>query len=90
MVTLVLAIPQPSRLPIYAALYATLFHKFASIVEESRIGDKVDNFIKTLIEKFGIPDVNDIINELEPIAEKYDYIFRTKKIEQLLYKIINK
>ena len=73
----------------YAVLYATLFHKFASEFDEKLKGWKVDKCIKTLFDIFDVLETEKLLMELEPISERYNYIFRTSHVKKLLQKIID-
>lgn len=71
----------------YAILYGTLFYKFATANDEQAKGNRIIKAIRTMCEIFGIPSIDYLSQELNPLSERYDYVFRMNHVEKMINRI---
>ena len=67
----------------YAILFEALFYKFSSKIEKKIRGKRLLSAARNLISIFGAPSIDYLTQELQPLSERYDYIFRMKDIEKM-------
>ena len=67
----------------YAILYGALFNKFASFEEMKTKNKRVLKALRSLASIFGVPSYEYMANELEPLSERYDYVFRMSHIKKM-------
>ncbi len=65
----------------YALLYATGINRYSTI---PNIMKQVRESMQMLVEIFGLPDKEQMRNELLPLFEQYDYIIKMKYIEDAI------
>ena len=75
------------RMMKYAILYATLFFKYATQKEEQMLGKRGMQAIQYLASFFGLPSDEYLEEELSPISERYDYVFRVLHVQRLVNKL---
>ncbi len=73
----------------YVILYGTLFYKFVNYNEIQAKGKYIIKYIKTLTSIFGIPSIEYLKQELAPLSERYDYVFRMHHVVGML-ELLNK
>ena len=71
----------------YAILFATLFFKNATQKEISLLGMRVTQAVKSLVSILGLPSDEYFEEELSPISERYDYVFRISHIQRIIDKM---
>ena len=65
----------------YAILYGALFNKFSNFETIRVLGNRLLKAVDSLVFLFGKPSLKTLITELDPLSERYDYIFRRSQIE---------
>lgn len=69
----------------YALLYATVFNHYTS---NSRLyGRRVSDACMSLLNQFGVPNMEKLKKEIAPLSERYDRTFEFRHIEKTLRKI---
>lgn len=71
----------------YAILYGTLFYKFATANDEQAKGNRIIKAIKTMSSIFGLPTIDYLSQELDPLSERYDYVFRMNHVEKMIKRL---
>ena len=71
----------------YALLYGALFYKFATANDEQAKGNRIIKAIRTLSSIFGIPSIDYLSLELDPLSERYDYVFRMIHVEKMIKRL---
>ena len=71
----------------YAILYGTLFNKTYNQIDKQVRCSRVSNAVKMLASLIGMPSIEYLSRELEPLSEKYDYAFRMRHIEVFIDKL---
>ena len=71
----------------YAILYGTLFYKFATANDEQAKGNRIIKAIRTMSSIFGLPTIDYLSQELDPLSERYDYVFRMNHVEKMIKRL---
>lgn len=71
----------------YAILYGALFRKFSNQETLQILGNRVLKAIRTLSLILGMPTIDFLSEELNPLSSRYDYVFRLRHIEDILKKL---
>ena len=71
----------------YAILYGALFRKFSNQETLQILGNRVLKAIRTLSLLLGMPTIDFLSEELNPLSSRYDYVFRLRHIEDILKKL---
>lgn len=66
----------------YVLLYATVFYQYT--LNRKLCGDKVNKACKSLIAKFGLPDMDKLQKEIEPLSQRYDSSVTFRQIQRTL------
>lgn len=64
----------------YAVLYGALYEKYADQGVKTVYRKQVMNAVGCMALKFGIPSLSFLAEELSPISERYDFVFRISHI----------
>lgn len=73
----------------YAVLYGTLFFKTADRYYKQTTGEQIINGTRKLFTLLGIPSMEYLKAELEPLTERYNKEFRMAHVEMFVNKIIS-
>ena len=65
----------------YAILYGTLFNRLSHIETIRILGKRLQKAVDSLAVLFGKPSFETLTKELEPLSERYDYVFRMNHVE---------
>lgn len=68
----------------YVILYGTLFYKLSNIETKRVLNNRLLEAVDSLVGLFGKPSIDILTMELEPLSERYDYVFRMSHIEYML------
>lgn len=71
----------------YALLYATIFNKYT--LNSRLYGKRVNSACKSLLNQFGMPDMDKLKKEIYPLSERYDRTFEFRHIERTIKRILN-
>lgn len=71
----------------YGILFSTLFYKFSTQENITFNGARVIKNISKLLSIFEVPSLEYLSEELEPLSERYNYVFRINHIESMIKKI---
>lgn len=66
----------------YVLLYATVFYQYT--LNRKLYGDKVNKACKSLIAKFGLPDMDKLQKEIDSLSERYDSSVTFRQIQRTL------
>lgn len=72
----------------YVILYGTLFYRYTNCNELPVKSNRLMKAITSLKSIFGAPTIDYLSRELEPLSERYDYVFRIEHVEKLLTDIL--
>lgn len=73
----------------YVILYGVLFKHLHQKIQQM-IRNEMLIAITKLVTIFGMPSIDFLIEELEPLSKKYGYVFRTSHVENFCQEIVNK
>jgi len=73
-----------SRSMKYAILYGTLFNRLSHIETIRILGKRLQKAVDSLAVLFGKPSFETLTKELEPLSERYDYVFRMNHVENMI------
>ena len=73
-----------SRTMKYAILYLILFNRLSHVETIQVLGSRVLKAVNCLVALFGKPSIDTLTKELEPLSERYDYVFRLNHVENML------
>ena len=68
----------------YSILFGTLFLKYSNQEDKRVKGKRVLKAVSSLIALFGMPSIEFLSRELEPLSERYDYAFRMRHLENFI------
>ena len=68
----------------YVILYGTLFYKLSNIETKRILNNRLLEAIDSLVGLLGKPSIDTLTKELEPLSERYDYVFRMSHVEYML------
>ncbi len=68
----------------YAILYGVLFNKLSQHETIKVKGNDLLKALNDLVAIFGKPSIDTLTEELEPLSERYDYVFRKNHVENML------
>jgi hypothetical protein len=68
----------------YVILYGTLFYKLSNIETKRVLNNRLLEAVDSLVGLFGKPSIDILTRELEPLSERYDYVFRMSHVEYML------
>jgi hypothetical protein len=77
-----------SRTMKYAILYGTLFNRLSHFETRRILGKRVLKAVGSLAVLFGKPSFETLTKELEPLSERYDYVFRINHVENM-WRLLN-
>lgn len=73
-----------SRSMKYAILYGTLFNRLSTYETIRILGKRLQKAVDSLAVLFGKPSFETLTKELEPLSERYDYVFRMNHVENMI------
>ena len=73
-----------SRTMKYAILYLILFNRLSHVETIQVLGSRLLKAVNSLVALFGKPSIDTLTKELEPLSERYDYVFRLNHVENML------
>ena len=73
-----------SRTMKYAILYGTLFYRLSHVETIRVLGNRLLKAVDSLVVILGKPSFKTLTKELEPLSERYDYVFRMNHVENML------
>ena len=73
----------------YVILYGVLFKNLHQEIQQMSRREMLD-VIKKLVNIFGMPSIDILIEELEPLSKKYGYVFRASHVENFCQEIEKK
>lgn len=73
-----------SRTMKYAILYGTLFYRLSHVETIRVLGNRLLKAVDSLVVILGKPSFKTLTKELEPLSERYDYVFRMNHVKNML------
>ena len=73
-----------SRTMKYAILYGTLFYRLSHVETIRVLGNRLLKAVDSLVVIWGKPSFKTLTKELEPLSERYDFVFRMNHVENML------
>ena len=68
----------------YVILYGVLFNRLSNVETISVLNRRLLKAVDSLVGLLGKPSIDTLIKELEPLSERYDYVFRMSHVENML------